>query len=315
MSDKLISVSRNDEVYYRFIIFIILLWVPLSANSKETKGKPEEPVSGPKYKIGVCDWMILKRQKIGSFKLTSELGADGVEVDMGGLGNRELFDNKLRDSHFVQMFGDESNNYGVKIASIAMSAFYAQSFAERENYRDLIADCLATMQNMGVKTAFLPLGVQGDLQKRPEIRQELIRRLKVAGDMAEVAGVIIGIETSLDAASEITLLNEINSPAIKIYYNFQNPLEAGRDIYAELKLLGKERICQIHCTDTDDVTLPYNKRLDLHKIKNVLDDMEWSGWLIVERSRDKNEPTNVKKNFGTNIKYLKTIFQNESNDF
>lgn len=253
--------------------------------------------------------MILKRQKIGAFELTSELNGDGVEVDMGGLGNRKLFDNKLRDTVFVEQFKSEADKYNLEIASIAMSAFYAQSFVERENYRELLDDCIQTMKKMDVEIAFLPLGVQGDLNKRPDIRPELVRRLKVVGDMAEQAGVVIGIETSLDAASEINLLEEIGSPAIKIYFNFQNPLEAGRDIYEELKILGKERICQIHCTDTDSVTLPYNKRLDMRKIKSVLDEMEWSGWLIVERSRDKNEPTDVRKNFGTNIDYLKDIFQ------
>ena len=35
------------------------------------------------FKISVCDWMILKRQKIGEFVLAHEIGADGVEVDMG----------------------------------------------------------------------------------------------------------------------------------------------------------------------------------------------------------------------------------------
>jgi L-ribulose-5-phosphate 3-epimerase len=45
-----------------------------------------------RYRIGVCDWMILKRQKLGAFQLTKEIGADGVEVDMGSLGERETFD-------------------------------------------------------------------------------------------------------------------------------------------------------------------------------------------------------------------------------
>src|ERR1700712_245471 len=47
------------------------------------------------YKVAVVDLMILKRQKLGAFQLTKDIGADGVEVDMGGLGNRETFDNAL----------------------------------------------------------------------------------------------------------------------------------------------------------------------------------------------------------------------------
>ena len=45
------------------------------------------------YKVAVIDLMILKRQKISALPLAKEIGADGLEIDMGGLGNRETFDN------------------------------------------------------------------------------------------------------------------------------------------------------------------------------------------------------------------------------
>ena len=58
----------------------------------------------PRYRIAACDWMMLKRQKLGEFKLAHELGADGVEVDMGGLGKRVLFDNQLREPQQAEKF-------------------------------------------------------------------------------------------------------------------------------------------------------------------------------------------------------------------
>lgn len=261
-----------------------------------------------RYKISVCDWMILKRQKIGEFQLAHELGCDGIEVDMGGLGKRDTFDNKLRYPHFQKLFRDKAREFDVEISSIAMSGFYGQSFVERDNYVDLVQDCLNTMEAMGVKVAFLPLGVC-NLTKNPELRPELVKRMKVVGDMAARKGMVIGIETSLDAKGELELLKEINSKGIKIYFKFQNALDAGRDVCSELEILGKENICQIHCTDTDGVTLPENTRLDLKKVKQTLDRMGWSGWLVMERSRDKNDVHNVKKNYGTNARYLKSIFQ------
>ena len=262
-----------------------------------------------RYKIAVCDWMILKRQKIGSFQLVHELKGDGVELDMGGLGKRERFDNKLREPHFQQLFRETAQKFQVEVPSIAMSGFYGQSFLLRSDYKALVQDCLNTMKVMNVPIAFLPLGTGCDLQKNPEIRPELVQRLKVVGDMAVEMGKVIGIETSLNAREEVRLLNEIDSPGIKIYFKFQNSLENGRDLCKELRILGKERICQIHCTDTDGVTLPYNDRLDMQKVRKVLDKMGWSGWLVVERSRNKEDIRNVKKNFSENIEYLKKIFQ------
>lgn len=263
-----------------------------------------------RYKIAVCDWMILKRQKIGSFELVRTLNGDGVELDMGSLGQRERFDNKLREPHFQQLFRETAQKFQLEVSSIAMSGFYGQSFLDRANYKELVRECLDAMKVMDTKVAFLPLGgVKSGWDKDRDLRRELVRRLKEVGDMAASEGLVIGIETQLDAKGEIRLLDEIKSPGIKIYYKFQNALENGRDLYKELRVLGKKRICQIHCTDTDGVTLPNNERLDMNKVKETLDKMKWSGWLVVERSRDKNDVHNVKKNYGTNINYLKEVFQ------
>ena len=284
-------------------VFLLLMLVILPV---ETFAQRAE---GERYKISVCDWMILKRQKIGEFALAREIGCDGIEVDMGGLGKRDTFDNKLRYPHFQKLFREKAQENKVEISSIAMSGFYGQSILARDNYVDLVQDCLNTMKAMDVKTAFLPLG-PCDLAKNPEIRPELVRRMKVIGDMAAREGRIIGIETSLDAQGDVELLKGIGSKGIKIYFKFQNALEAGRDVCTELKILGRDNLCElIHCTDTDGVTLDKNTRLDLKRVKKTLDSMGWSGWLVIERSRDASDVHNVKKNYGTNAAYLKSIFQ------
>lgn len=261
------------------------------------------------YKIAVVDLMILKRQKLSAFQLTKEIGADGLEVDMGGLGNRETFDSQLAKPEIRQQFLDKAKELNLEICSLAMSGFYAQSFATRTTYQRMVQDCLDTMKAMNVKVGFLPMGTQGDLVKNPELRPAIVQRLKVVGQMAKKAGVIIGIETALDAKGEVELLKEIASKNIQSYFNFSNPLKNGRDLNEELRILGKKRICMIHATDEDGVWLENNTRLDLKKVKQTLDDMGWKGWLVIERSRDANDPRNVKKNFGANTRYLKSIFQ------
>ena len=272
------------------------------------RNKPKKSQEN-RYKIAVCDWMILKRQKMGAFKKTSEIGADGLELDMGGLGTRETFDNKILEPIERKKMKDELAKYNLEISSLAMSGFYAQSFAERETVPLMIRDTINSMELLGVKTAFLPLGVKGDLVQHPELRPAIIERLKMAGSMAEASGVVIGIETALDASTELELLNEIGSSAIKSYFNFANALQNNRDLLQEIKILGKDNICQIHCTDEDGVWLENNTRLNMPEVKKTLDDMGWSGWLVIERSRDANNPRDVVGNFGANTRYLKSIFQ------
>ncbi|MGF7231082.1 sugar phosphate isomerase/epimerase family protein [Arachidicoccus sp.] len=262
-----------------------------------------------RYKIAVADIMILKRQKIGEFELIKELGADGVEVDMGGLGNRESFDNKLADPIIRKQFLDKSKELNIQICSLAMTGFYSQSFAKRATYKKNIQDCLDTAKAMKVNIVFLPMGVNSDLEKQPELRSVIIERLKVAGEMAKEANVVIGIETTLNATQELKLLKEIGSPNIKSYFNFANALDAGRDLCSELMILGREYICQIHCTDTDGFWLQNDPKIDMRKVKNTLEKMQWRGWLVIERSRDAKDPRNVRYNFTANTAYMKKIFQ------
>lgn len=288
-----------------FIAFLVALSTAFNSCATAQSSNNKQ-----RYKVAVCDWMILKRQKLGSFALAAEIKADGIELDMGGLGNRPTFDSKLGDPIERQKFLDKSKELNVGISSIAMSGFYAQSFAKRETIVPMIEDCVKAMKDMKVKVAYLPLGTESDLVKNPELRPVIIERLKWAGKQVGKIGGVIAIETSLDATEEKKLLEEIDSKYIKSSFNFANAVDNGRDIVSELKILGKKHLAQIHASNTDKVWLENDTAIDMPKIKITLDEMKWSGWLIVERSRDVTQVHNVKANYGANVAYLKRIFQN-----
>jgi len=266
-------------------------------------------MAGPRYKVAVVDLMLLKRQKLGAIPLAKTVGADGLELDMGGLGNRETFENALTNDSIRRQFLETAQADSIAFCSVALTGFYSQNFATRPTYAKNIADAIATMKGMHIPIAFLPLGVNADPGKHPEWRDSLIRRLKVAGKMAEQAGVVIGIETTLPAAEELQLLKAIGSPAVKSYFNFANALDAKRDLIRELKTLGRNNICQIHCTNTDGVWLQNDTAIDMKKVKATLDEMGYAGWLVIERSRDAKDPHNVKKNFRANTHFVQSLFQ------
>lgn len=267
----------------------------------------------PQYQIAACDWMMLKRQKLGEFKLTSEIGADGVEVDMGALGKRVLFDNQLRDTLQAKKFQDTAKEYKVKVPSMAMSGFFAQSFIARNNYQDLLRDCFQTMKIFGSKLVFLPLGGCGEGWKKAGAeRDTLIARLRVAGEMAAQEGIVIAIRTQQDAKADVQFLKAVGNNHIKIYYNFQDAADNHRDICKELRLLGKHHLlAQIHASNTDSVNLREDPDIDMPKIKKTLDKMKWHGWLVIERSRDVTRVRDVKYNFSRNVAYLKEVFRGE----
>ena len=286
-----------EKMKKKSIIFLLLLIISVSCLAQKER-----------YKIGLIDLMLLKRQKLSAISITKELGADGLELDMGGLGNRPSFDNKLAIDSIRNQFIDSAQSNKVEIFCLAMTGYYAQSFCGRNEYLQSVRDCIQTMKQMNVLLAFLPMGVQCDLAKNPSARPAVVQRLKEIGKLASSAGVVIAVETALSAREEKKLLKEINSPAIKIAFNFSNPLKEGRNLYKELKVLGRKNIALIHATNKDSVWLQYDPQLDIYKVKKALDKMKWSGWLVIERSRDASQPRNVKANYGANVAYLKKVF-------
>ena len=290
---------RKNYYFFMFLVSLLLMPEELCAQAN-------------RYQVGVCDWMILKRQKLGEFQLAHDLGAHGVELDMGGLGQRELWDNKLRDPQEAAHFKHVADSLGVEIGAIAMSGLYAQDLTKRDNYMELVGDCFDTMDRMGCQSgvAFLPLGGCGnDWATDKAKRKEVVRRLHDIGEAAKARGKRVGIDTPLDAKGNLKLLNEIKSEGVAIFYKWQTIAEKGIDVAKDIKTLGPKNICAIHASNSDRVWLRNDSTINVPAIKQVLDDADWRGWLFVERSRDTSMVKNVKMNYGSNVNYLREVFE------
>jgi len=249
--------------------------------------------------------MLLKRQKLGAMQLGHDCGLDGIEVDMGKLGNKPDMENKLREVATRQEYLAASDKLGIEISSLALSAFYGQAFADHPRAEVYVSEMIELLPQMRANVGFLPLGTKTNTVD-PDIRKKVIERFKRLAPLAEKAKVTIGIQADIDADGYKKLLDDIGSPAIATYYSTGAALEAKRDPYAELKSLGKDRLAQIHLTGPDGVWLQ-DGPLDVKRIKGILDDAGWKGWLVLERSRATGKT--VKENYSTNAAYLKSIFQ------
>ncbi len=263
--------------------------------------------STQRYKIAASDWMLLKRQKLGAIQLAKDCGLDGVEVDMGSLGDRAEMKDELAKPETRQQYLAKSSQLGVEICSLAMSAFYGQSWADHPKCDEFTKSWIDMMQMMGVKTGMLPMGVKSDIRTDSAERDKTIAHLKTAAPLAEKADVVLGIEVALDTDGFKKFLDDVGSPAVRIYFDFGEQLKIQQDIYQQIRDLGADRICQIYCTEKDGTWLGQGGQIDMPKAKAALDEIGWKGWLVLQRSRVKGK--SVKENFSANASYLKSIFQ------
>jgi L-ribulose-5-phosphate 3-epimerase len=266
------------------------------------------PSADHRYKIAASDWMMLKRQTPGALTRASECGLDGVEVDMGPLGKRPDFENKLREEDFRTKYLEQAKSLGLELSSLAMSAFYGQPVADHPSAEKFCNDWIDLMPRIGTKFGFLPVIFRKEDEPQAAV-DKVVALMKKVAPRAEQSGVIIGLNTPLDAAANIKMLDAIGSPAVRIAYNCGEAIDDKRDVFAELRQLGRDRIAQVIPTLSDGVWLEKDSRIDIPKLKQLLDDLGWRGWLVLQRSREASKARDVVYNFGGNAKYLKSVFQ------
>ena len=185
------------------------------------------------------------------------------------------------DPAMRKQFLDAARQNHLEICSLAMSAFYAQSFGERPTVPQMLGDCIETMKAMGVKVAFLPLGVRGDLVKYPQLRPAIIERLKSIAPAAEKAGVVIGLETASRRSERGQVARrDCVRPRSESTSISKTPCRANgictRNYVRSARIEFVRFIAPIRMAYYFKIT----RASTWPKVKRTLDEMNWSGWLV-----------------------------------
>ena len=257
-----------------------------------------------RYRIGACDWSIRNRGDVGAMQMAREIGLDGVEVSFGRPGDK--FD--LRAAENRARYQAEAKKCGVEISSLAMGSLNQIPYATSPDAEQWVLDCIEVMPKLNVKVVLLAFFANGDLKDKPDMQEATIKRLKKAAPKAEKAGVVLGIESYLTADEHIRILDAVGSPAVKVYYDVANMEKMGHDVYTEIRQLGRDRICQIHCKENG--FLLGQGKIDFAKVKEAVDDIGWQGWLVIEGAVPKGG--DLVESYVHNQKFLRGIFPTAS---
>ncbi len=254
----------------------------------------------PAFPISACDWSINCRHKLDAFAFAQSLGLQGVEVSFGEPG----VENDLREEKVRAAYLEESKKTGVTISSLAMGILNQNPFSTDPQTEQWVADCIEVMPRIGVTTVLLAFFGKGDIKGAPELQDKTIARLKRLAPKAEDAGVVLGIESWLDAAAHIRILDAVDSPAVKVYYDVANMSKAGYDIHAEIPQLGRERICQFHMKENG--YLLGKGKINFPRLKKTIDRIHYDKWIVIESARPKG--SDLGEAYRHNRQYLRSIF-------
>ncbi len=115
---------------------------------------------------------------------------------------------------------------------------------------------------------------------------------------------VLGIESWLNADEHLRILDAVGSPNVQVYYDVANMEQRGYDIYREIRQLGSERICQIHAKENGH--LLGQGKVDFVRVKAALDEIDWSGWLVMEAATVSGTP--LEDCYRQNQQYLRSVF-------
>lgn len=254
-----------------------------------------------RFPIGACDWSIGRTANATAFARGKEIGLDGLQVSLGTADD----DMKLRQPKVQAEFLKASKESGVGVASLAIGALNAIPYKSDPRTIDWVKGSVGAAKAMGCKVVLLAFFGKGDLKDDAAGTTEVVRRLKEVAPEAEKAGVILGIESWLNAEEHADIIERVGSPAVQVYYDVANMEKMGYDIYEEIRWLGKKKlICQVHAKENG--FLLGQGKVDFKKVRGALDDIDYSDWLVIESAVPKG--ADVLESYIANRKFLRSVF-------
>jgi len=240
-------------------------------------------------RLSACGGLLGQRQEgIKIFENAYRIGLNGVSPSF----SRDLANPRSLRHRDVQLaYRDASLQYGVQINSIMAGGRIKSDPACVVALLDAV-DCA---RNLGASVILLALLYEGF----PKTDEEFKQVVSVLSELARKAGdegVTFGLECSGSAQEQLRIIEEVNQPSIKIYYDFFNAMHFEYEPLREIPVLGKT-ICEFHVKNgqhfmweniegADNPEVPGKKYHDLNHpaIAQEIKKLGYRGWLTLETS-------------------------------
>lgn len=256
-----------------------------------------------KLKIGACDWSIGKNSDIGAFEVAKKIGLEGIQVNLGSDKNNM----HLREATLQEAYLSESRKTGISIASLAIGELNNVPYKSEPRTEQWVWDAVDVAKKFDVRVILLAFFSKNDLRNDDKGKNEVIRRLKMVAPKAEKMGITLGIESYLSAEETMDIIQKVGSKSVQVYYDFRNAADAGYDVIKEIKLLGKDAICELHIKENG--FLLGKGTMDWKGISQSLMEMEYigHGWMQIEGATPKD--ADMVESYKHNSTFLKALFR------
>lgn len=260
--------SRRSFITQSTVAGSSILWSPSTTLFNSFKSK---------YKIGACDWSINNTSNLGSMEMAHLIGLDGVQVSLGLLDN----DMHLRKKEVQKAYKTLAKLFHVQFTGLAIGELNNIPYKSDARTDQWVYDSVDVANAMGIHVVLLAFFSKNDLKNDKEGTETVIAKLKQVMPHAEKMGIILGIESWLNAEEHMYIIDKVQSPNLQVYYDVANSEKMGYNIYEEIQWLGKKKmICEFHFKENG--YLLGKGLVDFKEIKKCMEEINYSGNIQIE---------------------------------
>ncbi|UCD29788.1 MAG: sugar phosphate isomerase/epimerase [Planctomycetota bacterium] len=254
-------------------------------------------------KVSMYDASMGYRSDKKAFARAKEIGLDGVQVNFC-LYNRP-FDIKLRKPEVQKEILSEARKHKIAINSVALGVLNVEPLKSEPRAAVWMVEALEIAKVFGAKNIMPAFFGRGELKwdNKKDI-QRVTDVLKDLAPRAEKAGVIIGLENTLEAEQNLKIIEEVGSRFVQSYYDVFNMVGLDEDPIKAIKLLGKKNICEFHFKEGGHY-LGQSGRIPWKQVAATIKEIGYQGWITLETS---NPSRDVIADTKRNVKFVRGLF-------
>jgi len=251
--------------------------------------------------IGICDWNLGPMCDPEQIPKAAEAGLEGIQVSLG----RNPEEIVLREPAVRQRYVELGRQHGISFHSIALGLLNDNPLAKQPRTAVWVIDAIDAAVALGAGNVLMAFFGNGDLRFRNEAGEfvnepeggfasyrlddtkvtSVVETLRQIVPRAEDAGIVLGLENTITARQNLEIIERVGSPWLQVYYDVGNSTGNGYDVPGELRLLGNERICEVHLKDWNTSLLgSADGMVNMPAAAAALDEIGYHKWLVLETS-------------------------------
>lgn len=199
-----------------------------------------------RLQIATMDTVLQLAGKPEALAMAKRLGLAAVQVTLGVSGDGKTL--PLEDKELQQQYLSASRQQKVPIDSTYIDMLHVSCLKSDPNAPKWVSKGIEITKNLRAPILMTVFFGKCAVLNRAELNYEIdaFRDLTVE---AQKAGVILGFENTLSGPDNRYAVDRIASPFFKVWYDVGNSTYNGYDVPNEIRMLGRDRICEFHFKD------------------------------------------------------------------